>query len=357
MQFIKKNILYFFILTCLMGILPITLEAATTIRAALDIGSGATKLRVAEVDLKTSQIVNILESKSFTTPYQEKLSKSSEGVFDHDVMEIGLNSLKESVEIAKKYGAEKVIAVATAAFRKAKNSETFIQKIYEETGIEVNVIDQGLEGELAFKAVQSQLGVPPADLVVWDIGGGSLQLTTVDPKGELIIYRGNEASTPFKNFVIEEIQDKKISHINSPNPLNVKEIMQANAHAQRLAQKVDRVIKDKINAPQTIIVGVGNIFGYQLTSMFDNQKSFTRDGLVGAVADLAGKSDRDVGGGDFANVYVTNAALILGFMEGLDINQMQITDINPADGAFFYAPFWEKQLKASRNRCVCKSES
>jgi hypothetical protein len=174
----------------------------------------------------------------------------------------------------------------------------------------------------------------------------------------LTIYRGTEASTPFKNFVIEEIQEKG-NYITTPNPLNVKEIMQANAHAQRLAQKVDRVIKDKINAPQTIIVGVGNIFGYQLTSMFNNQKHFTRDGLVGAVANLAGKSDHDVGGGDFANVYVTNAALILGFMEGLDINHMQITDINPADGAFFYAPFWEKQKKASYHvtiREVCKSE-
>ncbi len=343
-----------------MGILPTTLTAATTVRAALDIGSGATKLRVAEVDLETNKIVNILESKSFTTPYQEKLSKSPEGVFDNEAMDIGMNSLKESIEIAKKHGAEKVIAVATAAFRKAKNSEAFIQRIYDQTGIVVNVIDQGLEGELAFKAVQSQFGVQPSNLIVWDIGGGSLQLTTADHKGDLIIYRGNEASTPFKNFVIAEIQDKEINHINTPNPLNVKEIMQANAHAQRLAQKVDLVIKEKINAPQTIIVGVGNIFGYQLTSMFDNQKHFTRDGLVGAVANLAGKSDHDVGGGDFANVYVTNAALILGFMEGLDINHMQITDINPADGAFFYAPFWEKQMMANcckvSNRSVCKCE-
>lgn len=353
MKYLKKSIiLSLALLTAFTG----TLSAATTVRAALDIGSGATKLRVAEVDLETSRIVSILESKSFTTPYQEKLSKSTEGIFDNEVMDIGMNTLKESVAIAKKHGAEKVIAVATAAFRKAKNADDFIEKIFNETGVKVNVIDQGLEGELAFKAVQSQFGVQPADLVVWDIGGGSLQLTTVDHQGELVIYRGEEASTPFKNFVIEEIQDKQAHLINTPNPLNVKEIMQANAHAQRLAQKVDLIIKDKICAPKTIIVGVGNIFGYQLTSMFNNQKHFTRDRLVGQVANLAGKSDHDVGGGDFANVYVTNAALILGFMEGLEIDKMQITDINPADGAFFYTPFWDKPINSEERRNVCKAK-
>lgn len=326
-------------------------EGATIIRAALDIGSGATKLRVAEVDLEKNQIVNILESKSFTTPYQEKLSKSSEGIFDEEAMEIGLNALIESKTIAQKYGAEKVIAVATAAFRKAKNADAFIDKIFKSTGIEVNVIDQGLEGELAFKAVQSQLGINPTDLVVWDIGGGSLQLTAVNDTGDLVIYRGTEASTPFKNFVIQEIQEQS-SHIETPNPLNVKEIMQANAYAQRLAQKVDKAIKEKINAPKTVTVGVGNIFGYQLTKMFNQQNYFTRNGLAGKVANLAGKNDSDVGGGDFANVYVTNATLILGFMEGLEIDTMQITDINPADGAFFYKKFWDKQSEIK----VCKAK-
>lgn len=345
MTAVKKSLfLSVFIFIVLLGSIPMAVIAETTtpiVRAALDIGSGATKLRIAEIDLENNSIVKILETKSFPINYQESLSKSKENVFDKDVMDKGINALKESAEIAKKFGAEKVIAVATAAFRSAKNSEAYIQRIYSETGIEVNIIDQGLEGELAFKAVQSQFGVKPSNLVVWDIGGGSLQLTTVDHRGELVIYRGNEASIPFKNYVIEEILDQKISNVDTPNPLNIKEIMQASAHAQRLAQKVDDVIKEKIMNPKTVIVGVGNIFGYQVTSMFKQQKQFTRDSMVGAVANLAGKSDRDVGGGDFADVYVTNASLILGFMEGLEIYKMHISDINPADGAFFYSPFWK----------------
>src|ERR1700722_2180174 len=95
MNFIKKNIIFaLLVITSITTCLPTDLSASTKIRAALDIGSGATKLRVAEVDLENNRIVKVLESKSFTTPYQEKLSKSSDGLFDEEVMKIGLNALK-----------------------------------------------------------------------------------------------------------------------------------------------------------------------------------------------------------------------------------------------------------------------
>jgi exopolyphosphatase/guanosine-5'-triphosphate,3'-diphosphate pyrophosphatase len=333
----------FISLTICLFCLSFSLEGANTVRAALDIGSGATKLRVAEVDLQKGNIEQVLETQSFSVPYQEELSKSKDGNFTQEVMDKGIQTLKDSVEIAQKHGAEKVIAVATAAFRKANNSDAFIKRIFDETGIQVHIIDQSLEGELAFKAVQSQFKVKPSDLVVWDIGGGSLQLTTADDQGKLVIYRGTEASTPFKNYVIEKIQKQTISQVETPNPMNVKEIMQAGFHAQKLAEKVDRFIKDKLNNPRTVTIGVGNIFGYQISGMFNKQKEFTREGLVDLAAKLANKSDKDVGGGDYANVFITNTLLILGFMEGLDIKKMQITDINPADGAFFHAPFWGNQ--------------
>jgi exopolyphosphatase/guanosine-5'-triphosphate,3'-diphosphate pyrophosphatase len=331
-----KNI--FTISTLLLICLTFSLNAENNIRAALDIGSGATKLRVAEINLQAGKIESILETQSYSVPYSEELAKAADGNFSDELMDRGIQALKDSVEVAKKHGAEKVIAVATAAFRSANNSDAYIQRILKETGVQVHIIDQALEGELAFKAVQSHFGVNPHNLVVWDIGGGSLQLTTVDENGKLVIYRGTEASTPFKNYVIEKIQQQPISHTETPNPMNVKEIMQAGFHAQKLAKEVDQIFMDKINHPKTVTVGVGNIFGYQISGMFNKQKEFTRDALTHAAANLAGKNDKDVGGGDYANVFVTNTLLILGFM-----NKMQISDINPADGAFFHASFWDKK--------------
>lgn len=348
MQWHKKiysiSFILLFSITC-------SLDAGNIVRAALDIGSGATKLRVAEVDLQANKIERVLDTQSFAVPYQEELSKSTDGNFSDDLMQKGIDALRESAKIAQKHGAEKVVAVATAAFRKAHNADDYIKRIKNETGIEVHIIEQALEGELAFKAVQSHYGVKPSELVVWDIGGGSLQLTATNEDGELIVYRGTEASTPFKNYVIEMIQRRSINDVNTPNPMSFKDILQAGFYAQRLTENVDQEIKNKIVDSKTITVGVGNIFGYQIAKMFDQDPEITRHGIAEAASKLAHKNDHDVGGGDYANVFVTNTLLILGFMEGLNIDKMRITDINPADGAFFHAPFWHKSKEQSS---ICK---
>lgn len=332
----------------------------TVIRAAVDIGSGATKLRVAEVDLKTQKIVKILESQNYTVPYQEQLANDKDGNFNRQVMAQGIAALQQAKEVAEKYQAEKVIAVATAAFRKAKNVDSYIEEIKEKTDIDVNVIDQHLEGELAFQAVVSQYGIDPSKLVVWDIGGGSFQLTTVNKQGKYDIYRGHDASVPFKNLVIEKIKKQDPQLVSTPNPHTTEELLKAQLHAVRLTKNIDNSFKEKIEHPSTQIVGVGNILGMQVPKMIKDDTA-TLDQMIGAVANLVDKTDADVGGGDFANVYVTNSILVLGFMEGLNIQKMHLADINPADGAFFYDPFWKStfqqpsQLKYTQKPTQTKS--
>jgi exopolyphosphatase / guanosine-5'-triphosphate,3'-diphosphate pyrophosphatase len=316
-----------------------------SVRAAIDIGSGATKLRVVEVDMQTQKIVRVLESKSFTVPYQEQLARAKDGNFDRQVMDQGIDALSQAKEIAAKYHAQKVIAVATAAFRKANNVDNYISEILQKTGIPVFVIDQHLEGELAFQAVRAQYGFDPQKLIVWDIGGGSFQLTTVNERGEYDIYRGHEASIPFKNYVVEKIQKQNPEEVSSPNPISTEELLTAQFHAISVSKDIDNLFREKIKNPSTEIVGVGNIFGYHVSKLSGGD-TVTREQMIKAVASQIDKTDKDVGGGDFANVYVTNSILVLGFMEGLNIDKMHIADINPADGAFFYAPFWDAGTKA-----------
>lgn len=316
-------------------------KPATVVRAAIDVGSGATKLRVAEVDLKSRKIVKILLNTQFTVGYQEDLAHSTDGKFSPEVMKTGLQAFKDAVKQANDLGAHKVVAIATAAFRKADNAENFIQEIHQQTGVDVYVIDQNLEGELAFEAANAALAVQSDNLVVWDVGGGSLQLTAKTPQGEYLIYRGHEASIPFKNFVIETIQQRNIKDYSSPNPLTKEEMTAAEEHARDLAKKVDPVFKEKIMKPATEIVGVGSLFAYGIHPLVDNHNPFTLEEYAQAVGKLMGKTDAELGGGDFVNVKVTNAILVLGFMQGLHIPHMQVIDVNNADGALLFERFWK----------------
>lgn len=310
------------------------------IRAAIDIGSGATKLRVAEVNLRTHKIDRILVNESFTVQYQEHLSKSPNNTFDDEVMQTGIEAIKKSEQIAAKYHPQKVIAVATASFRKAANSQAFIDKIYQTTGVRVYVIDQELEGKLAFNAVLSKENVNPESLIVWDIGGGSLQLTALNRQGGYLIYRGDIASIQFKNIVVKDIQRKDPNQTLTPNPMTPGDLQQGVQLAREVAQRVDRVFKDRISQPYTNVVGVGNIFAYGIYPAVGKRSPFTQQDLLQATLGMANKTDQQLGGGDYANVLVTNSLLVLGYMQSLNIHNMAVLDINNADGALLYQDFW-----------------
>lgn len=320
-------------------------SADTVVRAAIDIGSGATKLRVAEVNLKTQKIEKILVNETFEVPYQEELEKSPTQTFNEIVMQQGIDALKKSKAIANQHHAEKVIAVATAAFRKAKNVDYFIDRIQQETGVEVVVIDQELEGKLSFEAASAKVDVDPTDLIVWDIGGGSIQLTNVDKYGNYIIYRGLEASVPFKNYCISQIQLRNPEEVKTPNPMTREQMMCAEEHARDVAEEVDDYFRSKIRDPKTVVVGVGNIFAYRIYPVVGKQDTFSRDTLQDAVELMENQTDEHVGE-SYANVAITNPILVLGFMNTLDIREMRILDINGADGALLYAPFWPSHEEA-----------
>src|ERR1700757_1467302 len=96
-----------------------TLLSPGEIRAAIDIGSGATNLKVAKVDPKTNKILILLYDKSIPVPYQKHLEQSTNQTFDPTVMQQGIRTIKALKELADSYHVKKVVAVATAAFRKA----------------------------------------------------------------------------------------------------------------------------------------------------------------------------------------------------------------------------------------------
>lgn len=311
------------------------------IRAAIDIGSGATKLKVAEVDLDSKKIDKVLATENFSVQYQETLLNSKDHLFTEAIMQQGIDAISKSKAIAESHGAKKVVAVATASFRSAKNAEEFIERIYQETGVRVYIIDQDLEGILNFEAATAEVEFPPEDIIVWDIGGGSYQFTTLDKEGKIVVYRGTDASVPFRNHVITHIKRQDLKETNTPNPISPNQMSQTQAKAREIAEKVDAVFKEKILNPDTKVVGVGNIFAYNIHPIVSKNSPYTQEQLDCAIQRLIGKTDLQVGGGDYANVFITNPALVIGFMQSLGIDEVHIEDINNADGALLYPEFWQ----------------
>ena len=88
-----------------------------------------------------------------------------------------MSTLKRFRALCETMGVKKILAIATAACRDAKNGRAFIKLAERTIGAEIDVLSGGREAELTALGVIS--GVHRADGVVGDLGGGSLELVDV----------------------------------------------------------------------------------------------------------------------------------------------------------------------------------
>lgn len=324
----------------LLSLFLLIFSAAATenpvLRAAIDIGMGGPKLQIAEVDLETNKIVKVLHTQRYFVNFYDCV--------DHrltvNAMKQGLEAFKNAVQTARSYNANHIVAIATASFRSASNGMEFADTIQKETGVKVYVIDQNLEGRLAFRAALSKIDVDSEYVIVWDIGGGSVQFVGQAVDGAYLVDCGKEGTGVFNDYIIGEIQCRDIKKCKTPNPMSSEDILRAITYAQNLSQKVNKIFKDKIKHSETRVIGVGNAFGYGIASMVG--KDAFRLGDIKEVAhNLVGKTDADLGGGEFAFCEGSNVLFAYGFMQGLGIDYVQILHVNNADGAMVYEPFWE----------------
>ena len=90
-------------------------------------------------------------------------------------MEKASDVLKDFAKIAQFYKAD-VRAIATSAIREAKNKSEFIDRVLEETGINVEAVDGKTEAELIYLGVQHALDIRDKRILCIDIGGGSTEI-------------------------------------------------------------------------------------------------------------------------------------------------------------------------------------
>jgi exopolyphosphatase/guanosine-5'-triphosphate,3'-diphosphate pyrophosphatase len=77
--------------------------------------------------------------------------------------------------IAQGTGAEKIAAVATAAVRDAENGAAFIARLRKELGLEVRILSGEEEARFGFLGAVG--GLPAEHGVLFDVGGGSMQIS------------------------------------------------------------------------------------------------------------------------------------------------------------------------------------
>jgi len=94
----------------------------------------------------------------------------------------------EAAQVAEDKGAQSMLAFATSAIREAPNGDSVLDTVRQETGVDLQVLTGEEEARLTFLAVRRWFGWSSGRLLVFDIGGGSL---------EVAVGRGEEPEGAF----------------------------------------------------------------------------------------------------------------------------------------------------------------
>ena len=104
-------------------------------------------------------------------------SVSATGRIEGAPRDLAMQTFQRFNAIAGQLGIENLAAFATAAVRDAENSDEFIAEAEAVLGYDIRILSG--EEEAKFSADGVMLGIPGADGLVADLGGGSLELALV----------------------------------------------------------------------------------------------------------------------------------------------------------------------------------
>jgi len=104
---------------------------------------------------------------------------ASTGRLNPEGIALAFVNLRRFVAFARAIGVDHLAVLATAAVRDASDGEAFAAEVERQCRVQVRIIDGAEEARLSAAGVLA--GIPDADGIVVDLGGGSVELVQVRP--------------------------------------------------------------------------------------------------------------------------------------------------------------------------------
>lgn len=146
---------------------------ATARVAVIDVGSNTVRLVAFSFEGRVPRL--IFNEKAFCGLGR---NLGSTGELDKDSMALALSTIHRFATLTSQMGIDQLDMVATAAVREATNRDVFLTDVAKLTGRPLRVISG--EEEARYAALGVLAGIPHANGVMGDLGGGSLELSAID---------------------------------------------------------------------------------------------------------------------------------------------------------------------------------
>lgn len=249
--------------------------------AIIDLGSNTARLLL--VDVLENGHFQIVDQLKETPRLGEGMEK--DGFLKPARIQETIKTLKLFRKLCDVNGIERIIAVATAAVRRAKNQRSFLDEISATCGIKLHVLTAEEEAMLVYRGVINTMDIPKG--IILEIGGGSTKIIYYNRRNLL-----NYATIPFGAITLTELFKND----------NLTPVQQAESVEKFFTEKLAEIEWLKEVDPETQLIGAGGSFR-NLCRMTKIMRKYPLKNIHNYV----------VSDNDFSHVY--------GMLKGLDLDR------------------------------------
>ena len=138
--------------------------------AVIDLGTNTFHILMAEVSAAGMKVLH-------TEKISVKIGRGgiNDRLITDSAQKRALDALIHFKAKIDEYEEVEIFATATSAIRSAKNGNDLVEKIRQQTGIEVQIISGDLEARYIYEAVKKGVKLGDETSLIMDIGGGSVE--------------------------------------------------------------------------------------------------------------------------------------------------------------------------------------
>jgi len=169
---------------------------------AIDIGSNAIRLLVANIIIKEDNDVQFKKSSLVRVPIRLGADSFVKGIISDENIVRMIDAMEAFKLLMKVHNVERYKACATSAMREAKNGTEVVNQIFNKTGVQIDIIGGKEEAAIISSTDLNQLISKDNAYLYVDVGGGSTEFT---------IFSGGKITTSksFKMGTVRLLNNKK----------------------------------------------------------------------------------------------------------------------------------------------------
>ncbi|WP_188915043.1 Ppx/GppA phosphatase family protein [Salinarimonas ramus] len=153
--------------------------AGASAYAALDLGTNNCRLLIAQPSRHGFRVVDAFS----------RIVRLGEGLAASErLSQLAIDRTMEALRICRDKmrmkGVRRARLIATEACRAARNGESFVERVQEEVGLELEIVDRRTEAYLAVTGCAALADPDAHSVVIFDIGGGSTEIAWLDGRAK-----------------------------------------------------------------------------------------------------------------------------------------------------------------------------